>query len=1412
MGAQSNGKAKKPKSSAQNGHLNGHLNGHMNGSAEKTSVSKPATQSWTRAKPRRSMGASLISIIGRIIIWYTIITIALRCPPSISKLSDDSPKLCTPYLHARSYAAPYLDPYYQTYVAPQMQKVQPYVDRFDSQVYTPVSTFTKDKYATYGAHRVDAAQKYLQSEWDRTVHPQLQNAQTWTGSQYKAYLEPRVAQASEAVSPYYEKTKESCVEIYHLSILPLYEKALPYSKQAYAYGHHAVSHIIFPYVRTAKDTSLVFITRTLWPQLRVLYGDNVEPQLVRISERLGRYKDQKKMESVADAVESETSTISEIPAPTEDASSTASPSSTTTGNGWGVLDNLWPSESSSTPSKDVEVKTKTASSTGPKLTGAELRESLNNDLRNWQSKFATAADKGSEDLERRVADITKRQVENGVKGHGAALVTQLEETSESTIAKFKQYIKEIVETTSEESTEQELETAYEKCIGKTRELGFAVKEKAQAVRTWKANYDQETDSLVKSAVESTVAVLDRIHSLGLQEVGMRWAWTDGVTYNDWQNYHKLRETLTEWEAEVEAVGTQHDGLRVAHLDAKNLEDDAMAIASKMVNELVRLKEVAKWKIWAGDATDDFSNKKVPVRVFNAAQSVASNVEHISAKASEAILGSETPTTESIASAVRETVSAASSKIVESAGSIVGSGSAASSLSSKVSEASSQVSEAVVGSESDAPVKSLPQDAKEAVKEAASATKAPKKVFGGANAQVIAEAKQIIFDDVIDEEETYSQRLQSLVAEAGDHAADLTKAVSEALFKPTPTQGTVESVTSLASEQYEKALSAASSVLYGTEQQRLESITSLASGRYAQAVSAASYAIYGTPAPTALFNNVQSEASSRYSDTLNLANEQYTNAKSQLSALVSGTPKPAHETLLSMVDKAYSDSVAAASERLQAALQYTDSIKSYAAGPTQGYFESVSSVAASKLSEGLSAATAQFTSQPTPALEGARRQYYEAIGLAHARYSEFLGAASSAVYGPQQGTVESIASVISASAASAASQVSSSVIGTETPWAESVVSDISGSAQSVGSKISEAAGYVASEASSSAIGTETPWTESVASQASQNWEALIAKASSQVYGAPTPWTESVYSQAGAYGAQATAQAVEQYAAVSALISELVIGKEPDYTESVLNRLSSAYSTGFLGAVSSVGSYASENYEAASSLANGGYDAATSYVADAYASASSAVSSVFTPPPAVESILAQASEQIEAAVESASVAVYGTPKGRVEEASESVASAYSSVQSKASEAIYGTKQVQDSFTAVAASAQAAVSEAIFGTPTPTGYIASATSGAEGVYGSVASAASDKAADAESIYSSISSVAGEKVADALSAAKSAIYGPEQGAVESASSRVAAAIEAANSRIADLYANAATSAEDAASSASSLAAKATDRVKDEL
>ena len=321
-------------------------------------------------------------------------------------------------------------------------------------------------------------------------------------------------------------------------------------------------------------------------------------------------------------------------------------------------------------------------------------------------------------------------------------------------------------------------------------------------------------------------------------------------------------------------------------------------------------------------------------------------------------------------------------------------------------------------------------------------------------------------------------------------------------------------------------------------------------------------------------------------------------------------------------------------------------------------------------------------------------------------------------------------------------------------------------------------------------TPTPWTESAASAASSNWEALITKVSSEVYGQPTPafLTRNILSEAGQYASSVADNAASQYSTVQSIVGELVAGKEQDFAESVYSRLSSAYFTGAAEANSFASSYADE----------------------AYSSATSALTSMFTPPPALEAILEAASARVNDVVEAASIQIYGTPKGAYEQATSSAAAAYSSVQSVVSEKVYGTKKgyaeaAQSSIADAAASASRAISEAIYGTPTPTGALETASSVAGEAYATASAYIDDS-------YS--------KVSSRLS---SAIYGPEQGAIESAQKRLGVAVESAKARLASfasVAAEAASSAasrasegvEDFASNVSSAVDSATSRVKDEL
>ena len=580
----------------------------------------------------------------------------------------------------------------------------------------------------------------------------------------------------------------------------------------------------------------------------------------------------------------------------------------------------------------------------PEQEAEEVREKVDTDIKSWQEKFAKAADKATQDLDERVKELTERQVASQVRGVGEALVIQLEKSSESELRGLKSKIIKLVQSLSSDPSKEELEKAEQKLSSAIKQAGLAVKEKAQALRSWKQDYERQTFSLVDSASESTLQVVDNIRDLGLQEIGMRWAWMEGVTYKDWSRYHGLKETFDEWRSEIETIAKEHQGSKKAKEAGDEVESRGMAIAEETAKELSRLKEVGKWKLHAHDSSDDFSTKVVPAAAASASRKIvdkagkvsesmfgasqdssgsiisaatqgiadaassassivvgtaAAVMDPASSKVSEAISGTQKPLHESVASVASDKFHEASSKLsvaavgtdqpvgesvisvasskasqaasvasdsadaftmkfVEKAGkasskaseALVGtqqpkSESLISAASEKLNEASSSaksamsaISETIVGSSRPVTgsISSLSSSASSVASSAAS--KASKKVWGGAMAQKV-KGQTPILDDVVEDTEdaSYSEKLRSMVSEAGDQYADLTRAVSEALLKPSSTQGSVESITSVASEQYASAISAASSVLYGTSKGTGESIASVASGRYADAVSA-----------------------------------------------------------------------------------------------------------------------------------------------------------------------------------------------------------------------------------------------------------------------------------------------------------------------------------------------------------------------------------------------------------------------------------------------------------------------------------------------------------------------------------------------------------------------------------------------
>ncbi|KFY78448.1 hypothetical protein V499_02398 [Pseudogymnoascus sp. VKM F-103] len=968
-----------------------------------------ATPRARRAKPRRSFFMWLFSTGTWLLTWYSIITVIFQCPESVDLITDASPRICKPYFQVKSTLAPYATPYYNTYAAPYIDSARPYYNVLDKNVITPAAFYGKK----YGAPRVAQAQAIGKEQWERQVQPQVAKLNKLAQEQYDKTLAPYVQKAADVAVPYAKFAKENALQTYYASILPAYAAVEPYGQQAYEIGKTFTVNTGIPYAQWAWTSGVAFLDRTIWPKARILYGENVEPQLIRIGERLGRYRDGKKLQSIVDEVDTTTST----------ASTTASTESS-------ITESVVVSSTSSETSTSTTTTTQEEASPTP-LTEEEQRANaqkvVEEDLRTWQEKFAKAADQGSDELEARITEITDRAINTQAQGVGEAHLMQLEETVKSQIQSFKMAIMAIVRLHGEE----------EHLNGATRKAGLAIRDKAQAVREWRHSFDQETTNLISKASEDTFQIIDHIRDLGLQEIGMRWAWTDGVTHKDWAKYHALKNKFDEWRQDVEEVVTGHPGLEAARAASEDIESRAMAIAEDSATELSRLKETGRWKLAMGDASDDFSTHVLPPAAAAAAQKVVEKVH----EASEAIVGSAETSSDSPLEAASSTIVDAGSSIAASASSVADNvksyasevsesvASAASSVSDSVVGAASSVSDSVGGS-SKGSAESFVSAAQASVESVVSvaqasasslADKASSAVIGTSQgtveslSSVVSESASSILDQassaiigtsqgsvekatsivsesassllekasssaeevletvsssaeevletlssvissatsvvknaapnassVSDEQDTYSEKIQSMAGEAGERLADVTKAMSEALLQQS-TQGNVESATSVAAEQYSSVLAAASAAMHGKEKGSAENMASVVSEKYAQASSAASSAVKGTPTPV---ESVIAQASAAYDALTSQAEQRLSRASAVVSGMIQGTPKPIHEKMFSSVQAAYSDSVASASQRLESVISVASEAAASATESVEDFASSVSSAVSS----------------------------------------------------------------------------------------------------------------------------------------------------------------------------------------------------------------------------------------------------------------------------------------------------------------------------------------------------------------------------------------------------------------------------------------------------------------------------------
>lgn len=647
------------------------------------------------------------------------------------------------------------------------------------------------------------------------------------------------------------------------------------------------------------------------------------------------------------------------------------------------------------------------------LSEKEIREKaqkvVGNDLKLWQEKFAKAADEGSDELEQRITEITDRMIQNQAQKVGGALNIQLEESVKSSLKNLKSAIIAIVEgSKSAEEKEEALNSA-------TRKAGVAIKEKAQAVRTWRQSYDRETNSLVSKSAEDTFEILDSIRDLGLQEIGMRWAWTDGITHKDWAKYHKLKTKFDEWRLDVEKVVAEHPGVEKARAASEEVESKAMDTAGEAAKELARLKETGRWKISTGDTSDDWSTKILPAAAVVAGQKIIDKAN----EASEAIIGTSQGTLESFTSVAGSTIQEAISSASSIATSQASNGqSVASDVSKSASSFASSISSSILGT---------PQDSVESVLSVGSASassladQASSSIIGtqqgsveSVTSVVKASASSIVdraSSSVIGTSQGSAESIASVLQESAARIAD--QVSSSVIGTP---QGSVESVVSVATKGASSLSAKASSSIVGSEPGVLEKASS-------SIKSAASVVSDSASSLSDAASSSVSSASSKLSDVVSDGSSSYSSGSSSISKSVSKSAKDASKSASSAASSASSTASkkvwgGAMAQFVQAKhIVFEDVIEERDEDSYSEKIQSMASEAGDRFTDITKAVSDALVKPTKTGIEG---NIETVTVLAAEQYSKALSAASVALYGTEQGTGESLSSVASSRYADAIS--------------------------------------------------------------------------------------------------------------------------------------------------------------------------------------------------------------------------------------------------------------------------------------------------------------------------------------------------------------------------------------------------------
>ncbi|KAF3158647.1 hypothetical protein TWF751_001366 [Orbilia oligospora] len=439
----------------------------------------------------------------------------------------------------------YIEPYYDEYLASYVNKAAPYIISANEQYIRPARVYAVEQFEKTGRPLLVKAKDAAVA----TLSPYAQRA-------YDAYLAEFVATGREAYDAYAPTVEKYGKQGYDYAIekaYPYYLISLPYLEKAWEQG-----------IETAGWAG---VEGKGWISRR--WGIHVEPQLWRIQERLGL----KGLRGTR---------VQDGPTPPHRGNPNASDTAPEN-----ILEESYEDiDAKETPQANAQGAT--GEEKEKKKSSAEqieaARPQVEADLESWGAKFEEAGVKASADVVSQLDELCGKVM----KEHGTLsteILTDLEARIEKEYRDFEQGLGTLLDSPAETKY---IMVGYDGLVGRTMQN---LKEKQTQIKGRTQELLMDTYQTTAKIVDAALAEMDSAHDIGMQELGMKWAWMEGVTYKDWAKYHDLKKAFGSLKTKVIRSGQGHKGLREVTDYAKSIDDaaaDVLKVARVEVGKLEKL--------------------------------------------------------------------------------------------------------------------------------------------------------------------------------------------------------------------------------------------------------------------------------------------------------------------------------------------------------------------------------------------------------------------------------------------------------------------------------------------------------------------------------------------------------------------------------------------------------------------------------------------------------------------------------------------------------------------------------------------------------------------------------------------------------------------------------------------------------